>query len=69
MAERGQRLAAGTEPKAAEQSRGLYDVVIQACMAFRWGQREMPVIGACTELEHVGAKVRSQGRLGRHHIC
>ena len=29
MAERGQRLAAGAGPKAARQSRGLYDVVIQ----------------------------------------
>ena len=29
MAEQGQRLAVGAEPKAARQSRGLYDVVIQ----------------------------------------
>ena len=29
MAERGQRLAAGAKPKAARQSGGLYDVVIQ----------------------------------------
>ena len=29
MAEQGQRLAAGVKPKAARQSRGLYDVVIQ----------------------------------------
>ena len=29
MAEQGQRLAAGAKPKAARQSRGLYDVIIQ----------------------------------------
>ena len=29
MVEQGQRLAAGGKPKAARQSRGLYDVVIQ----------------------------------------
>ena len=29
MAEQGQRLAAGAKPKAARQSGGLYDVVIQ----------------------------------------
>ena len=33
MAERGQRLAVVAKPKAAGQSRGLYDVIIQVCMA------------------------------------
>ena len=43
MAERGQRLAAGVKPKAARQSRGLYDVIIQRV----WpgiGPEGMPVI-------------------------
>ena len=43
MAERGQRLAAGAKPKAARQSRGLYDVIIQRV----WpgiGPEGMPVI-------------------------
>ena len=42
MAERGQRLAAGAKPKAARQSRGLYDIVIQRV----WpgiGPKGMPV--------------------------
>ena len=45
MAERGQRLAAVAKPKAARQSGGLYDVVIQLCMA-RDRARGVPVIVA-----------------------
>ena len=43
MAEQGQGLAAGAKPKAARQSKGLYDVVIQRV----WpgiGPEGMPVI-------------------------
>ena len=43
MVERGQRSAAGAKPKAARQSRGLYDVVIQRVWP-RVGPEGMPVI-------------------------
>ena len=43
MVEQGQRLAAGAKPKAARQSRGLYNVVIQ-CVWPKVGPKGMPVI-------------------------
>ena len=43
MAERGQRLAAGAKPKAARQSGGLYNVVIQRVWP-EIGPKGMPVI-------------------------
>ena len=43
VAERGQRLVAGARPKAARQSRGLYDVIIQ-CVWPGIGPKGMPVI-------------------------
>ena len=43
IVEQGQRLAAGAKPKAARQSRGLYDVVIQRVWP-KVGPEGMPVI-------------------------
>ena len=49
MAERGQRLVAGAKPKAARQSGGLYDIVIQ---------RVWPGIGPKGMLVIVGIRSR-----------
>ena len=43
MERKGQRLAAGAKPKAARQSRSLYDVVIQRVWPGT-GPKGMPVI-------------------------
>ena len=43
MVEQGQRLVAVAKPKAARQSRGLYDVVIQ-CVWPEIGPEGMPMI-------------------------
>ena len=63
MAERGQRLAVGVKPKAARQSKGLYDVVIQRV----WpgiGPEGMPVIVALYKAGAQGVEARSQGGQG-----
>ena len=63
MAERGQRLVAVAKPKAARQSGGLYDVVIQSCMA-RDRARGNAGDSWHTKLVRINARVRSQGGQG-----
>ena len=51
---------AGAKPKATEQNGGLYDVVIQLCMA-RDRARGMPVIVDMYEPGRAGVVAWSQG--------